>query len=78
MFPVNEENGFFTKTVYKAGGYQEATRYIQTQPLDARKRGFGTKDAHKRDEFSNGVRTEQYRESIRKEKFIIDKGNIEL
>ena len=72
------KNGYFTKTVYKAGGYQEATRYIQAQPLDGRKRGFGTKDAHKRDEFSNGVRTEQYRESIRKEKFIIDKGNIEL
>ena len=78
MYPVNEENGYFTKTVYKGGGYQEATRYIQSQPLDARKRGFGTKDAHKRDEFSNGVRTEQYRESIRKEKFIIDKGKRQI
>ena len=74
MYPVNEENGYFTKIGYKGGGFAEATRYITTQPLDGRKKGFGTKDAHKRDEFSNGVRTEQYRESIRKEKYIIDQG----
>ena len=45
----------------------ETNLYIETQPLDARKRGFGSKDAHRRDEFSNAVRTQQYRESIRKE-----------
>lgn len=49
-------------------GYREAIKYITTQPLDTRKRGFGTKDASRRDEFSNNNRTEQYRETLRKEK----------
>jgi hypothetical protein len=35
--------------------------------LDKRRNGFGSKDAHRRDEFSNSVRTQQYRESIQKE-----------
>jgi len=75
IYPTPQvEAGFFTKTAYKGGGFQEATRYLETQPIGNRKLGFMTKDAHKRDEFSNGVRTEQYRESIRKEKDIIDKG----
>ncbi len=55
---MNEENGYFTKTVYKAGGYSDAIRYVTTQPLDSRKKGFGTKDAKRRDEFSNAIRTE--------------------
>lgn len=36
--------------------------------MDTRKRGFGTKDASRRDEFSSNNRTEQYRETLRKEK----------
>ena len=67
MLPINAENGHFSKTVYVPEGYKETNKYITTQPLDARKRGFGTKDAHRRDEFSNNIRTEQYREGIRKE-----------
>lgn len=53
--------------MYVPEGYKETNKYITTQPLDSRKKGFGTKDAHRRDEFSNNIRTEQYRESIRKE-----------
>jgi hypothetical protein len=53
----------------------EGTRYAATQPLDQRKKGFGTKDAKKRDEFSNAVRTEQYRETIRKEAELLSKGS---
>jgi len=49
-------------------GYKESIKYITTQPLDSRKRGFGTKDASRRDEFSSNNRTEQYRETLRKEK----------
>lgn len=67
MRPINEENGYFSKVSYKGGGYQEGIKYITTQPLDSRKKGFGTKDASKRDEFSNIIRTEQYRETLRKE-----------
>lgn len=65
--PENEENGHFSKVVYASSPYMETNLYITTQPLDGRKKGFGSKDAHRRDEFSNAVRTEQYRESIRKE-----------
>lgn len=53
--------------MYQNHPYFETNLYIETQPLDARKKGFGSKDAHRRDEFSNAVRTQQYRESIRKE-----------
>lgn len=47
--------------------YGERVLYSKTQPMDQRKNGFGSKDAKKRDEFSNTIRTEQYRESIKRE-----------
>lgn len=65
--PENEQNGHFSKIVYASSPYNETNLYIKDQPLDTRKKGFGSKDAHRRDEFSNAVRTQQYRESIRKE-----------
>lgn len=68
MIPQNEEKGNFTKLEYKPSGYNESIKYLTTQPLDSRKRGFGTKDAKRHDEFSNYIRTEQYRETIKKEK----------
>lgn len=67
MIPQNAENGHFAKVTYHPEGYKETNKYITTQPLESRKNGFGTKDASRRDEFSNNIRTEQYRESIRKE-----------
>ena len=67
MYPKNAENGHFTKIVYHPHKYQEAYLYINSQPLDSRKQGFGTKDAFKRDEFSNAIRTAQYRASIKSE-----------
>jgi len=73
MIPQNAENGHFAKTVYVPEGYKETNKYITTQPLESRKNGFGTKDAHRRDEFSNNIRTEQYRESIRKESELMNK-----
>lgn len=71
MVAKNEENGNFSKLKYMPGGYLEATRYLKSQPLENRKKGFGTKDAFKTDEFSNAVRTQQYRESIEKERHLI-------
>ena len=47
--------------------------YIETQPLDSRKQGFGSRDAHRRDEFSNSVRTEQYRAQLIKEMQVNEK-----
>ena len=34
--------------------------------------GFGTKDASKRDEFAATIRTEQYRETLKRENTILD------
>jgi hypothetical protein len=36
-------------------------RYSVTQPLDARKKGFGIKDAFRSAEFTSYIRTQQYR-----------------
>ena len=69
---MNAENGHFAKIVYVPEGYKETNKYITTQPLEGRKKGFGTKDAHRRDEFSNNIRTEQYREGIRKETMLLN------
>mmetsp|Transcript_20446 Transcript_20446/g.15068 ORF Transcript_20446/g.15068 Transcript_20446/m.15068 type:complete len:260 (-) Transcript_20446:61-840(-) len=79
----NEENGNFAKIRYVYPYAKKTTldpgeredipdtiKYITTQPLDQRKKGFGTKDANKRDEFCNDIRTEQYRETLRKEKLL--------
>lgn len=74
VIPQNAENGNFAKLTYVAEGYSETYKYTTTQPLDARKKGFGTKDAHKRDEFCNDIRTEQYRETLRKEKALTGEG----
>jgi len=60
-------NGNFVKLTYMPSGYLEATRYLGTQPLASRKLGFGSRDAFKTDEFSNAIRTSQYREGIIKE-----------
>lgn len=45
--------------------YTDRVRYKDTQA--EKKKGFLTSDFSKRDEFSNTVRTEQYREQLRKE-----------
>jgi hypothetical protein len=47
--------------------------YCKTQPIDKRKSGFGSKDAHRRDEFMSHIRTEQYRETLTKEMKIVEK-----
>lgn len=73
--PTNEDNGNFGKLIYKGTLYEDSNKYIKTQPLDKRKKGFGTKDASKRDEFSNFIRTEQYRETMKKEKGFIKKNS---
>lgn len=39
--------------------------FLKTQPLAERKLGFGTRDAFKTSEFTNTVRTEQYREQLK-------------
>lgn len=75
MIPQNAENGHFGKLHYSGGGYLEATRYINTQPLDSRKKGFGSHDAKRRDEFANANRTEQFRATIAKESVVMAKSS---
>lgn len=41
--------------------------FLKIEPPEKRKLGFGTRDAHKSAEFTNTLRTEQYREQLTKE-----------
>jgi hypothetical protein len=51
----------------------ETVKYLESQPENDRKNGFGSKDARRRDEFTNTTRTEQYREMLRKEIAVMNK-----
>jgi len=77
----NAENGNFAKVKYVTPFAKKTTlepgeredmpdtiKYITTQPLADRKKGFGTRDANRRDEFCNDIRAQQYRENLYKEK----------
>mmetsp|Transcript_18223 Transcript_18223/g.18286 ORF Transcript_18223/g.18286 Transcript_18223/m.18286 type:complete len:227 (+) Transcript_18223:94-774(+) len=66
--PENEGKGFFTKHTYTPSEFKEAVLYVKTQPLEKRTNGFGSRDATRRDEFTSAIRTEQYRETVRKER----------
>ncbi len=63
----------FGKIEFKPTGYAEVNHYHVKDDSRYEKRGFGSKDPFRRDEFANGKRTEQYRESIRKEKYMLSK-----
>lgn len=76
--PQNAGEGYFgldgKSFTYQSEKYQEQRPYLQIQPPDKRKLGFGTHDASRRDEFSQTIRTEQYRETLKKERETI--GNV--
>jgi len=60
--------GFFSKKSYETDGpILDTTNYKKTQPQDNRKKGFGSNDASRRDEFTNTISTEQYREGLKRE-----------
>lgn len=50
--------------------YKPQVKYLETQPPDKRQKGFGSGDAFKTDEFTNVIRTETYREQLKREKKI--------
>ena len=60
--------GYFTPFQYATDSYQDSNKYIVTQPRDARKLGFGTHDANRRDEFTLDIRAKQYRQLMQQEK----------
>jgi hypothetical protein len=74
----NAELGNFSKLTYTPSAYNEINKYLATQPLDKRVKGFGSKDAHRRDEFSSAVRTQQYREGMAKELLLYKKNTANL
>lgn len=56
------------KLTYSSEPYTDSAEpYLQSQPMDQRKRGFGSRDASKRSEFSSMIRCEQYRQALRAE-----------
>lgn len=71
-YPELAGRGCFGKFAYQGEPYKDMERYVETQPPEGRKKGFGSRDAKRRDEFSNTVRTEQLRESMRAEMRIVE------
>lgn len=67
---------FFGGYKYMPTKYQQSNPYFVTQPPEKRKLGFGSHDAVKRDEFSNQIATEQYRETLRHENQSTKKGKL--
>jgi len=68
-----EKNALFGKGYpFLADGdkFNDKQGYLKTQPRENRKKGFLSSDAFKTDEFSNTIRTEQYRWQLGRESFI--------
>lgn len=64
------KNAVFSSFERKPDPFTPAIPYSKTQPLDQRKKAFGSGDAAKTDEFTNTIRTEMYREQLRRERQI--------
>lgn len=65
--PVNDGNGYFTKSSYTPSDFKETIIYQKLEPLEKRRNGFGTHDATRWDEFTSTTRSGQFRESLKKE-----------
>jgi hypothetical protein len=68
----------FRSYEYKSDPFKPAVPYSKTQPMENRKLGFGSHDAHKTDEFTNVIRTETYRYQLKQEFKHINKVNKNL
>ena len=66
MTTIHQEK-LFSKLEYKGSEYKESNQYIESQPAADRKKGFGSGDAFRTDEFMSVIRTSQYRETLEKE-----------
>lgn len=56
---------YFGKLEYHPEKYNDTLLYLNSQPLNKRKLGFGTHDASKKDEFTLTLATERYREHMK-------------
>jgi len=76
--PENSGGGYFglmgRAFDYMPDKYVEQLPYAKTQPFGDRKNGFGSHDASKRDEFTQRIRTEQYRDLLKREKRMLGRG----
>ena len=76
--PGNAGGGYFglmgRAFDYMPDKYVEQLPYGKREPYNTRKLGFGTHDASKRDEFCQRIRTEQYRDLLKREKRLIRGG----
>jgi len=74
--PGNAGNGYFGYNdkayTYVSDPFKEMRMYSKEQKPETRKKGFGTADASKRDEFTASIRTEQYRETLKRENQILE------
>eukprot|EP00638_Chattonella_subsalsa_P005604 CAMPEP_0117752794 /NCGR_PEP_ID=MMETSP0947-20121206/11836_1 /TAXON_ID=44440 /ORGANISM="Chattonella subsalsa, Strain CCMP2191" /LENGTH=213 /DNA_ID=CAMNT_0005571541 /DNA_START=114 /DNA_END=755 /DNA_ORIENTATION=+ len=70
--PHSDNSGMFAKKEYAPEPYKEIENFRKSQPFEGRKLGFGSKDASKRGEFTATIRTEQYRETLKKEMRMIE------
>lgn len=52
---------------YSSSEYQDSVNYRKEQPRNKRKKGFGSNDARRRDEFTLDVRARQWREKLKGE-----------
>jgi len=59
--------GYFSITPYQPDSYQDTNGYRVTQPRGDRRHGFGSMDAHRRDEFTLDIRAHQYKELLKSE-----------
>ena len=55
------------KWLFGGEKYIDRTMYLKTQPPETRKKGFYSSDASRRDEFSQEIETQKWRERIRTE-----------
>lgn len=65
--------GYFEEFKYATDNYQDTNGYRVTQPRSNRKLGFGSLDAHRRDEFTLDIRAQQYKELLDREKYFTSK-----
>lgn len=65
--------GYFGQFNHAVDPFQDNNGYRTTQPRQNRKLGFGSLDAHKRDEFTLDIRAQQYKELLAREQYFTQK-----
>ena len=62
--------GYFVSDTftYSSSEFLDTKKYLKSEPRAKRKKGFGSNDARRRDEFTLDVRARQWREKLASEK----------